>query len=70
MKNVPAWSSRLQENEMGPAIYHDFLEKALENGTFLCRPMPQVVGKGLGAVQKALDILAKDVSASKILVSL
>ncbi len=55
---------------MGPAIYHDFLEKALENGTFLCRPMPQVVGKGLGAVQKALDILAKDVSASKILVSL
>lgn len=58
-----------QKAEYGPTVY-EFLEKALEKGSFLCRPKPKVVGKGLGDVQKALDELKEGVSATKIVVTM
>ena len=55
---------------VGKAIYEIFLPTALEEGTFVVAPEPQVVGKGLEFIQEAFEVLAKGVSAKKVVVSL
>ena len=46
--------SDLVANEVGKAIYVDFLPRALEEGKFTPAPEPQVLGKGLELVQEAM----------------
>lgn len=73
MKGVSAKminGSDLVANEVGKAIYEDFLPKALEQNKFLPAPEPQVVGKGLEHVQEAIDMNKKGVSAKKLVVTL
>jgi NADPH:quinone reductase-like Zn-dependent oxidoreductase len=60
----------LVDNEVGPAIYEQFLPKALEDGTFVAAPEPEVVGHGLEQIQHALDVHMKGVSAKKLVVTL
>ena len=60
----------LADNEVGPMIYDEFLPAALEQGTFVASPEPQVVGQGLEHVQTALDLLKEGVSAKKLVVTL
>jgi NADPH:quinone reductase-like Zn-dependent oxidoreductase len=57
-------------NEVGRAIYVDFLPGALKEGRFVPAPEPQVVGRGLECVQEAVDMSVKGVSARKMVVSL
>jgi NADPH:quinone reductase-like Zn-dependent oxidoreductase len=64
------FGSTLFANEVGPAIWVDFLPRALAEGRYVAAPEPRVVGHGLGAIQRALDIQKKGVSASKIVVTL
>jgi NADPH:quinone reductase-like Zn-dependent oxidoreductase len=64
------FGSSLMNNAVGPMIYETFLPRALAEGAFVAAPAPHVVGRGLGAVQTALDTLRKGVSASKIVVAL
>ncbi|PWY70282.1 oxidoreductase [Aspergillus heteromorphus CBS 117.55] len=64
------FGSDLAENEVGPAIFVDFLPKALAEGTFVSAPQVEVVGKGLEALQDGLEVLKKGVSAKKLVVSL
>lgn len=47
-----------------------FLEPALASGTMQCKPQAELVGHGLKDVQKAIDLLAKGVSAKKIVLSI
>ena len=63
-------ASSVVDNEIGPAIYQDFLGPALADGRFRPAPPAKVVGHGLGAVQTAFDIQRKGVSATKIVVAL
>lgn len=56
--------------ELGSAVFHDFLPKALARDSFRPVPEAQVVGTGLGAVQKAMETLKAGVSARKIVVTL
>ena len=58
----------VQQNEVGPAVWSNFLYEALEKGVFRCKPEPEVVGKGLGDIQKAVDMLKAGVSAKKLVV--
>lgn len=51
-------------------VYMDFLPHALEQGRFVPAPTPQVVGKGLGKIQDALDLPRKGVSGKKLVVIL
>ena len=51
-------------------VYTDFLPRALESGRFVPAPPPLVAGKGLGAVQGAMDLQMRGVSAQKVVVSL
>lgn len=64
------FGSTLANNEVGKAIYEDFLPKALEEGTFVPAPEPIVVGKGLESIQDAFEYQRKGVSAQKVVVTL
>lgn len=64
------WGSDLMANELGDAIYKDFLPSALAETRFVPAPEPMVVGTGLEHVQKAMDINKKGVSAKKVVILL
>ncbi|KAA6409148.1 MAG: zinc-binding dehydrogenase family superfamily [Lasallia pustulata] len=64
------FGSDLKDNEVGPAIFVNFLPKALEDGSFIAAPDAEVVGEGLESVQGGLDLLKKGVSAKKYVISL
>jgi hypothetical protein len=64
------WGSELKKNEVGPAIFAEFLPKALENGSYIIAPEPEVIGHGLDQIQNAFDTLRNGVSAKKLVVTL
>jgi NADPH:quinone reductase-like Zn-dependent oxidoreductase len=64
------WGSSLMNNEVGPMLWEDFLPAALAEGRYVAAPTAEVVGSGLEQVQTALDVLARGVSARKVVVSL
>lgn len=61
---------RAGELDVVEAVHRDFLPGALESRVFVPAPPPRVVGKGLEAIQEAMDLQIKGVSAQKIVVSL
>ena len=64
------FGSTLLYNEVGKAIYVDFLPKALAEGVYVATPEPHVVGKGLEYIQAGYDLQRKGVSAKKVVISL
>ncbi|KAF2093050.1 oxidoreductase [Rhizodiscina lignyota] len=62
--------SDLAQNEVGKAMFEDFLPHALANNSYICAPEPQVFGSGLEMLQAACDLQKKGVSAKKIVVTL
>lgn len=60
----------LEGNEVGPAVYVDFLGDALRLRNFVPAPEPLVVGKGLDKIQEAFEVQKKGLSAKKVVVSL
>ncbi|KAF6220713.1 hypothetical protein HO133_003146 [Letharia lupina] len=64
------FGSTLLYNEVGKAVYEDFLPQALADGKYVAAPDPQVVGKGLEHIQAGFDLQRKGVSAKKVVVSL
>jgi len=57
-------------NEVGSAIYNDFLPEALASGQYQAKPDPTVVGSGLESLQNGIDVCKEGVSATKIVISL
>ena len=66
----PVFSSTIKDNQVGKAVYEDFLPGALKAGTFVPAPEALVAGKGVESVQGAVDLLQKGVSATKVVLSL
>lgn len=64
------FASTLQKNEVGNAIYRDFLPQALAEGKYIVAPQAQVIGKGLESIEAAMQVQKKGVSATKVVVSL
>lgn len=64
------WGGTLKDNEVGPAVFADFLPPALANGTYRSAPDVEVIGHGLEAIPAGLQQLRKGVSAKKLVVSL
>ncbi|MFF5405089.1 zinc-binding alcohol dehydrogenase family protein [Streptomyces misionensis] len=64
------WGGTLKDNEVGPAIYADFLPTALATGTYRAAPDATVVGHGLAQIPDALRRLRAGVSAQKLVVTL
>ncbi|PYH99004.1 GroES-like protein [Aspergillus ellipticus CBS 707.79] len=64
------FGSDLAGNEVGPAVFVDFLPEAFAEGSFVSAPKVEVAGKGLESLQGAFEVLKKGVSAKKLVVSL
>ena len=64
------YGTSLIHNEVGKAVYVDFLPEALVQGIFVAAPDPHIFGKGLESLQVALDFQKKGVSAKKIVITL
>jgi len=64
------FGSSLVGNEVGPAIYVDFLPKALASGRYVAAPDPIVAGRGLEGIYAGLEAQRKGVSARKVVVTL
>ncbi|GAA2518958.1 hypothetical protein Ahu01nite_093430 [Winogradskya humida] len=64
------WGGTLKDNEVGPAVYVDFLGAALAAGTYRAAPVAVVAGEGLDKIPEALARLRKGVSAQKLVVRL
>jgi NADPH:quinone reductase-like Zn-dependent oxidoreductase len=63
------WGGSLKDNEVGPAIYADFLPTALAAGAYRAEPQAEVVGHGLEAIPAGLRRLRDGVSAKKLVVT-
>jgi NADPH:quinone reductase-like Zn-dependent oxidoreductase len=70
IRSKAIFGSTLMDNEVGPAIYVDFLPDALAQGRYTAAPPARVVGHGLAQLQHAVDLQKKGLSAEKIVVSL
>ncbi len=64
------WGGTLKDNEVGPAIYGEFLSAALGAGVYRAAPEAVIVGEGLEQIPVAIDRLRKGVSAKKLVVRL
>ncbi|KAI4144858.1 MAG: hypothetical protein LQ340_006512 [Diploschistes diacapsis] len=64
------YATTLAYNGVGKAVYADFLPMAMEQGSYVAAPDPEVVGTGLESVEEALVRQKKGVSAKKIVVAL
>jgi NADPH:quinone reductase-like Zn-dependent oxidoreductase len=63
------WGGTPVVSPVGPAIFSDFLPRALADGTFRPAPEPRVMPGGLARIPEALSELRRGVSAAKIVVS-
>ena len=69
MKNL--FAITIKDNNVGQAVYGDYLPQALKAGTFKPAPDPIVVGQGLESVQEGIDTYSRGgISANKIVVAL
>jgi len=64
------WGGSLVDNEVGPAVFVDFLPRALAEGRFVAAPPAVVVGDGLEAIETGFVAQRRGVSAKKVVVSL
>jgi NADPH:quinone reductase-like Zn-dependent oxidoreductase len=64
------WGSGLKDNEVGPAIYADFLPTALATGAYRAEPQAEIAGHGLDAIPAGLQRLRNGVSAKKLVIAI
>ena len=54
--------------DVGNAIWSEYIPTVLATGQFQVKPDPFIIGGGLKKIQDGIDLLAKGVSARKIVV--
>ncbi|WP_432825486.1 zinc-binding alcohol dehydrogenase family protein [Dactylosporangium sp. CA-092794] len=64
------WGGTLKDNEVGPAVFVDYLPDALAAKEYRAAPEAVVVGEGLDQIPVALDRIRRGVSAQKLVVRL
>jgi NADPH:quinone reductase-like Zn-dependent oxidoreductase len=64
------WGGTLKDNEVGPAIYADFLPTALASGVYRASPDATIVGTGLASIPDALQQLRGGISLTKLVVTI
>ncbi|KAF5579265.1 zinc-binding alcohol dehydrogenase domain protein [Fusarium subglutinans] len=58
----------LGSTDTGKRLWVDWLPGALEDGKMKCMPHTEIVGKGLEAIQGAVDMISKGVSGKKAVI--
>jgi NADPH:quinone reductase-like Zn-dependent oxidoreductase len=69
VKIITNFATDIASSDIGRTIWQ-WLSKAMEEDRIKYMPQSEVVGKGLEHVQQAVDLLAKGVSAKKLVVSI
>ena len=69
LAQIFGWEKKPPTN-VGPELFEKWIPGALESGLLKCMPQPFVVGHGLEYLQEACDLMAKGVSAKKLVVVL
>lgn len=64
------WGGALKDNEVGPAIFVDFVPAALASGAYRAEPQAEIVGHGLDAIPAGLQRLRQGVSAKKLVITI
>ncbi|KAI4212605.1 MAG: hypothetical protein LQ351_004677 [Letrouitia transgressa] len=64
------FATTIKDNQVGKAVYADYLPKALDAGSFVPAPEPLIVGNGLESLQTAVDRYKQGISAAKLVVTL
>jgi NADPH:quinone reductase-like Zn-dependent oxidoreductase len=64
------WGGTLKDNEVGPAIYADFLSTALASGAYRAAPDATIVGAGLASIPDAFQQLRGGISLTKLVVTI
>jgi NADPH:quinone reductase-like Zn-dependent oxidoreductase len=64
------FGTNIKNNEVGTAIFGDFLPAALADGSYTATPKPTVVGHTVDDFQHGMDLQRAGVSATKLVVSL
>lgn len=62
--------SNIKNTPVRKVIFEDFISQALTSGKFVAAPDALIVGHGLESIQTGLDVMAKGVSARKLVVTL
>lgn len=71
LKTKFIFGTDLEANEVGPAIWQNFVSDALSNGSLVASPKPLVIEtRGLEGIQTGLERHKQGVSASKVVVRL
>ena len=60
----------MAQNDLGAAVFANYLPRALAEGKFIPAPEPLVAGRGLESLETAFGIVRDGVSARKVVVSL
>jgi len=63
------WSTHIKDDEVGPPLFA-WITEALAKGVLRCKPNAKVAGRGLEAVQQAVERMEKGVSATKLVVEI
>lgn len=64
------FANDIAKSGIGAKLWQGFMEKALEDRSFQCKPDAEIVGDGLKDVQKAVNFLSQGVSAKKLVVTI
>ncbi len=64
------WGGSPAQNDIGPAVFADFLPTALADGRYQPAPPAHIIGHGLTEVPEALATLRAGVSARKLVIEL
>ncbi|CAJ2511889.1 Uu.00g075140.m01.CDS01 [Anthostomella pinea] len=70
VKQKFVFGSAIIHDDVGKALWEDFLPAALQEGRYVAAPEPQVVGHDLECLQANMDLLKRGVSAKKFVVTL
>jgi NADPH:quinone reductase-like Zn-dependent oxidoreductase len=71
IKGIKSTLIRIDVNSgVSKHIFVDFLPKALQKGSYVAAPEPEITGRGLEFIQEAFDLQKRGVSAKKLVVSL
>ncbi|KAK3072324.1 hypothetical protein LTR53_007017 [Teratosphaeriaceae sp. CCFEE 6253] len=64
------WGTTIRHDEVGAAVFGEWMTPALASGALKCKPDTEIVGEGLEAVQEACERMSRGVSAKKLVVVL
>lgn len=64
------WGSAIAGSPVGPTVWGRYLPAALASGSHSLYPEAHIAGRGLPAIQEAIDTLRRGVSARKLVITL